>query len=81
VRDRPPGAPPRPVPQREVDRRERLRKVALGRARREQLGVPGARVGAAQQLAVGIQRRGDRAERDAVVRLERRGLADPEVVA
>ncbi len=62
VRHRPPGPPPGAVPQREIDRRERRREVALGRAGREQLGVAGPGVHAAQHLAVGVERRGDRAE-------------------
>jgi len=43
--------------------------------------VVGPGVHAAQHLAVGVERRADGAERDPVVALERRRLADAEVVA
>ena len=80
VRHRPSRPPPGAIPQREIDRRERGREVALIRAGGEQLGVPGPGVHAAQHLAVGVQRRGDHAVGDAVVGLEGRRLADAEVL-
>jgi hypothetical protein len=67
------------VPQREVDRRERLRQRTLVRARREQRVVRSVRAGVAQDRAVRVERRLHRRERHAVVGLERRRLADAPV--
>ena len=64
------------VPQREVDRRERLREVALGPAGRRAAPRAAARPRAGQHLRVGVERGAHGRQRHAVVALERRGLAD-----
>ena len=68
------------VPQREVDRRHRLRQPGLEPAGVDEL-LAVAVGGVLEQRPAALQRRPDGVERDAVVGLERRGLADADDLA
>ena len=79
LRDGKARAAARPVPQRQIDSRERLRQRPFRCARGQQLGVCRARRSTRQHGGVGVQRGDHRGERDAVVELERRRLAHAEI--